>query len=349
MVPTPVARNPNAVPGHASGTRSAGQNSPHAANTLEHRVDAFIREADSFDPRQAEEQILPLLVETMALQGFRLESRVRPEQNATDYVGVAAPDGPHVGRVGVEYKHYTSARRADVLAVDQVARLARAANLDKVLLVSKSGFTRSARAEAAHRHPLSLELLTLDDLRTLATAASPTPTSEARISAIVREMSEEMARAVARDPAALDYLEWRDLERMVHAVLQGLGFDAELTPGSKDGGKDIIVRLTEGALTRSFAVELKHWRSGKGVGVDAVRDFVSVVAREQHESGLFLSTSGYTTALTAALTEIERQRVRLGSENKVVNLCRTWVRSEGTLWQQVDGASLPELLFSDTD
>lgn len=48
------------------------------------------------------------------------------------------------------------------------------------------------------------------------------------------------------------------------------------------------------------------------MGVDPIKDFVKVVAREHHNSGLFLSSSGYASDALSSLTEVERSRVRLG-------------------------------------
>ncbi len=311
-------------------------------------VDAFVRDSADANAKDAEERFLPLLTDVMAGQGFDVVPRVRPHPNTTDYVGAARLGGPQRGRVGIEYKHYAGTRPVDARGIEQVVRLARNGDLDRALLVSKSGFSASAQQAAAETYPVRLELLSLDDFRRLAVNGEPEPSASSRIAALVRAVSEEMARIVARDPRALDHLEWRDLERMMTVVLQGLGFDAELTPGSKDGGKDIILRLAGPDGTRTYVVELKHWRSGKGVGLKAVREFVGVVARERHESGLFLSTNGYTSALSEALTEVERSKVRLGGEDKVVSLCRTYVKSGPQLWRPGDPDRLPEMLFADT-
>lgn len=168
-----------------------------------------------------------------------------------------------------------------------------------------------------------------------------------RIAALIRGVSEEMAKIVARNPDALDDLEWRDLERMVTVVLDGLGFEAELTPASKDGGKDIILTLHTESGIATYIVELKHWRSGKRVGENSVRDFVNVVAREHRDGGLVLSTHGFAEKAFESLTEIERTTVRFGGKTKVVNLCRSLARVGAQLWSPDDPARA-ELLLSDT-
>jgi restriction system protein len=134
---------------------------------------------------------------------------------------------------------------------------------------------------------------------------------------------------------------------MMAEVLNALGFHAELTPASKDGGKDIVVTMQTDLGPKTYIVELKHWRSGKRVGEASVRDFVNVVAREQREGGLFLSTYGFTNDAFETLTEIERNAVRFGGTKKVVSLCRSFVRAGANLWSP-DDSGLAEVLFSDT-
>ncbi|MCX2933365.1 restriction endonuclease [Mycobacterium sp. CVI_P3] len=152
---------------------------------------------------------------------------------------------------------------------------------------------------------------------------------------------------MAHNPDALDHLEWRDLERMVAAVLDSLGFEAELTRASKDGGKDIILTLHTEAGTTTYIVELKHWRSGKRVGENSVRNFVNVVAREHRDGGLFLSTHGFADKAFESLTEIEKTTVRFGGKTKVVNLCRSFARVGAELWSP-DDQGPAQLLLSDT-
>lgn len=283
----------------------------------------------------------------MAGQGYEMVPEVRSDPSATDYVGVARPDGGQEGRVGVEYKHYKRERPAGVQAVNQVLTLAQRVNLNRVLLVSASGFTSQA-VERAREFPMALELFGRDDLLALArTVDTPASTPLSPIAELIRGFGETAAKLVAENPDSLDELEWRDLERMMTTVLDGLGFSAELTPASKDGGKDIILSLRTDSGLRTYIIELKHWRSGKRVGQNSVREFVNVVAREQREGGLFLSTYGFTERAFESLTEIERSLVKLGGKTKVVNLCRSFVKVGGGFWSP-DDEGLAEVLFSDT-
>ncbi|MGH7487681.1 MAG: restriction endonuclease, partial [bacterium] len=197
--------------------------------------------------------------------------------------------------------------------------------------------------------PIEVELKSLSELRgwvhRLITATAP-PTT--RIASLVLELSRALAREVAADPRALDEIEWRQLELMLGAVFDELGFDAEVTPSAKDGGKDLILRVSDRQDSAIWAVEIKHWRSGQRVGKGKVRDFVEVIARDGYEGGLFLATHGYTQDAFRALSEVERTRLRVGTEEKVLSLCRTFVKAERGLWSPASDDAVAQLLVDAT-
>lgn len=178
------------------------------------------------------------------------------------------------------------------------------------------------------------------DLDTLASVPS-------RVQTLVRSISHKFAKLVADNPETLDHLEWRDLERMMARVMEGLGFDCTLTPPSKDGGKDLILVCHATSGKESFIVELKHWRSGKRVGRQSVLDFLHVVVAENRTGGLFLSTSGYAANSFEGLTKVSRERIRFGGCPKVVLLVQTYVRASNGLW--TPPTTLREVLFEATE
>ncbi|MGK8558252.1 restriction endonuclease [Nocardia gipuzkoensis] len=311
------------------------------------QTQTFLDSSSKLNESQAMRLFLPLLQELMAAQGFNvLNSEVRQRDIRLDYEATATPGGPQHGRIGIEYKHFRERRPTDVLVIRDLIRIAQEAEFDRIILISPSGFTEEALKDA-QEHPTGIELLGRNELQDLARAAdAATPEIEPKIVAVIRRVSEEFAKIVADCPEELDALEWRDLERMMKAVLDGLGFSAELTPASKDGGKDIILELQTEEGLKTYIVELKHWRSGKRVGETCVRDFVNVVARECREGGLFLSTYGYADTAFQSLTQIERTKVKFGGRMKIVSLCRSFVKAGSGLWSPDDNG-LADVLFSE--
>ena len=58
---------------------------------------------------------------------------------------------------------------------------------------------------------------------------------------VLRNFSDVVADLITKDPRVLAQLEWRDLERLLANIFERLGFDVELTPATKDKGRDILL------------------------------------------------------------------------------------------------------------
>ncbi len=166
------------------------------------------------------------------------------------------------------------------------------------------------------------------------------------VSLVVRTMVDSLCELVARDANILQQIEWRDLERLVAATLEKIGFTVILTPPAKDGGKDVIANCIVGNKEKTFYVEIKHWCKGDRPGAKQVSEFIELNAREGTDGGLFLSSSGFTAPVHSRLAEIRRQHVRLGQREKLVSLCQQYVKRKKGLW--VPHRPLPDLLFEHT-
>ncbi len=161
----------------------------------------------------------------------------------------------------------------------------------------------------------------------------------------VRVMAETLCELVAKNPHALDRIEWRYLEHAMASALRELGFWVELTPPAKDGGKDIIARCTLGKEQRVYYVEIKHWMRNRP-GDGEITEFIGVNSANRTDGGLFLSSSGYTDTARSRVGEIMRQKVHLGGRNKIVTLCQQFVLRRKGVW--TPDKPLPELLFEQT-
>jgi energy-coupling factor transporter ATP-binding protein EcfA2 len=164
------------------------------------------------------------------------------------------------------------------------------------------------------------------------------------IFAIGQKATDAYCAEIAKDPRTLRYIEWRELEKIIAASLETIGFTVELTPGSKDGGKDIVATCRVKDKKHVFYVEIKHWHSARP-GTRHVSAFVEVNVRDGTDGGLFLSSSGYTQSVYARRTVITRDRVVLGQQEKIVSLCQHYVLARQACW--VPEESLPHVLFGD--
>lgn len=282
-------------------------------------------------------------------EGFVLEHTGGAGDQGIDFHAVRlADDGEsEVERRGIQAKFFRKPGRSVPSAT--VRELIGAGLLNgygRVVLISNADFSSQSRDDISRNMPLTVELLGISDLKDWATRLrSEEPNIEAEVRVILRDVSQALIQLIANNVAALDHLEWRDVERVVAEVFSGLGFNAELTPGSKDGGKDVILTCTVNGTQAQYYVEVKHWRSATRVGAAAVEQFLKVIIREQTAGGLFLSTYGYTGNAFEQLTAFDRERLRFGDREKIVTLCKSWIKARAGLWSPPE--NLSQVLFDD--
>ncbi len=151
---------------------------------------------------------------------------------------------------------------------------------------------------------------------------------------IIETASRDLATLICNKPGIIQHLEWRDLERILAVAFDGIGYSVRLTPGAKDGGKDIVVGFVASGKVHSYYVEVKHWVSGKKVGKGHIKEFLSVIVRDQQEGGILVSTSGFAASAMQGITAIERKKLRFGNSNNIVTLCRTYLNvAQGLLYR----------------
>jgi restriction endonuclease Mrr len=100
------------------------------------------------------------------------------------------------------------------------------------------------------------------------------------------------------------------------------------------------------AKKKSYIVEIKHWRSRQKVGEKSIKDFIKVVTTEKRNGGLFLSTYGFIENAIESLTEIEREKIKFGEEEKIHSLCQTYIKRKSGLW--IKDTTLTQILYDGT-
>jgi restriction system protein len=297
----------------------------------------LIRKIDDLEQeavaQEAELKLLGVLTPLLESEGYMVEHTGGPGDIGIDFLAKktenAETDLPAV--MGIQYKHYSSLVGANV--IQQIIGVSLLNNLDRMILLSKSGFSKQAWEIAKRDLPTAIELVDLTTLRAWVARVERSLRSDySQIIKAITDLSKHLAKIIANKPSELANMEWRDIERMLASIFEGLGFDVELTPPSKDGGKDIILEFSVSGVNQSYLVEVKHWRSKQKVGHGYISHFVDVVANEKRQGGLYLATYGYSHDAFEALTEIERSRIFAGNEEKVISLCRTFVKAESGLW-----------------
>ena len=297
--------------------------------------------------QEAEDQLCGILTPLLEEDGYQVDRTPPTRDRGLDFTAVrGATDEAEETTLGIEYKHYRQ-RSVGVKTVHQVLGASLTRGFSRAMVITNSRFTRAAH-ELVHRSvPVELELLDIDALKAWwARIEIDANIDRQEIEVILKTMSWRFAQLVAQDPENLRKLEWRHIERMLAEVFEGIGFDVELTPPSKDGGKDIILECTLHGQKRHYIVEIKHWRSETRVGGKAIREFLDVLLKEERQGGLYLSTYGYCNNAFEYLTEIERRKLKFGDQEKVVALCQSYLKAESGIW--TPQSRLTEVLYEGT-
>jgi restriction system protein len=120
-----------------------------------------------------------------------------------------------------------------------------------------------------------------------------------RIIAHVRDVNQELVAALQRDPELVYQMTPRQFEEITATLFERLGYDVELTPASKDGGKDLYIAKKDMLGSFLFYVECKRYAPDRPVGVGLVNALTGVVESGRATAGLMLTTSRFTAGARA--------------------------------------------------
>jgi Holliday junction resolvasome RuvABC ATP-dependent DNA helicase subunit len=86
-----------------------------------------------------------------------------------------------------------------------------------------------------------------------------------------------------------------DFERLVTEMLRQMGFEAQMTKASGDGGIDIEAVLDRPIIGGKYLIQCKRFDDGNPVGSAAIREFYGAL-RADHNAvkGIFITTSTFT-------------------------------------------------------
>jgi hypothetical protein len=109
-----------------------------------------------------------------------------------------------------------------------------------------------------------------------------------------RQVNEELIRRLARRPELLREVDPRKFEEIVADIFADLKFQTQLTPRTRDGGRDVLAVRSETFGTSLYLIECKRYDSSCKVGVEFVRSLAGVVFQERATHGILATTSSFT-------------------------------------------------------
>lgn len=84
----------------------------------------------------------------------------------------------------------------------------------------------------------------------------------------------------------------RDFEHLVERLYSHMGYETELTPAQKDGGRDVIAWKADTGERERLLIECKRYSDV--IGVEIVRNLNGVVADEKANKGVLVSSARFT-------------------------------------------------------
>lgn len=110
----------------------------------------------------------------------------------------------------------------------------------------------------------------------------------------ISEVNDWMLNELNKNPTDLYQLSSRRFEELIAEILMRKGYNVELTPATRDGGKDIYVAHKDDLGSFLYLVECKKYDPNHKVGVSVIRDLYGVLSKEKATYGIVVTTSDFT-------------------------------------------------------
>lgn len=200
--------------------------------------------------------------------------------------------------------------RAEYLDLARFDPAESASLLKRLLDRSLSGKEMSATIEATQGMPEAISMLAhllqnghgQSVLDLLGQAADPAPVEIFRpdsqiIQAIapkIISLEQALIEKLRANPRAMYDLSPRRFEELIAELFSGMGARVELTPATRDGGKDILVYSKTEVGEMLCLVDAKRYREDRKVGVGLVRELYGTLCDYQANSAMLVTTSSFS-------------------------------------------------------
>lgn len=108
------------------------------------------------------------------------------------------------------------------------------------------------------------------------------------------EVNDELLNLLNSNPDYLYQLSYRKFEEVIAEILIRKGYYVELTPATRDGGKDIYVARKDDLGSFLYLVECKKYAPNHHVGLNIIQRLYGVVTDEKATAGIIVTTSYFT-------------------------------------------------------
>lgn len=123
---------------------------------------------------------------------------------------------------------------------------------------------------------------------------------EPQLGGVIDEINRELIAALKKHPDWVYQLNPRAFEKLVAEIFKDMGCDVELTPQSRDGGRDVLAHFNSPIGRMLTIIECKRYAADRKVGLDIVERFLFTVKdRDRANAGLIATTSSFTSEAMA--------------------------------------------------
>lgn len=130
--------------------------------------------------------------------------------------------------------------------------------------------------------------------------------------------NENLIERLHRQPDSIYTLTPRKFEELIADLLTDLGYDVELTPATRDGGKDILAYMTTPHGKLLCLVEAKKHRRDRPVGVELVRQLYGTLTDADASSAMLVTTSSFSKE-AKAFQKRHQYKLALRDYTNVIN------------------------------
>jgi restriction system protein len=178
--------------------------------------------------------------------------------------------------------------RSAVLTPDSLLKVVHAVKGHPLAVSLLAGLARTLGDEQLLRI-VDGHLYDIEDSATVSKAAMVSVVEPTIISA-----NEAMVEALKKQPEDIFKLSARRYEELVAELLHDMGYEVELTPATRDGGKDILAYFKTECGTFLCLVETKRYRAERKIGVELVRTLYGTLCDYQANSAMMVTTSSFS-------------------------------------------------------
>lgn len=136
------------------------------------------------------------------------------------------------------------------------------------------------------------------------------------------DVYEELYDYFSKSPDRLQSLEWRDYEILLYRIFQQQGFQAELGPGSGDGGIDIRLLQRDPLGDILTLVQAKKYKPKNKIKLEAVAALHGIAKANNADETMFVTTSKYAP-VAKKFAARDTVQMQLKTSDDVAIWCKT--------------------------